>query len=112
MSDNAPNIPTVTSQRPARWIPLLLIAAVVLTYCGTIGNQFTLWDDYGTIVENPRLAPPTVAGLIDHWRTPHMDLYVPATYTLWWVVAKLSWRPTDAGGFLDPRLFHVANIAL
>jgi hypothetical protein len=118
MSDNPPILTEPSGvreaqrfQRLARWIPLLLIAAVVLTYCRTIGNEFTLWDDQGTIVENHNLAPPTVHGLLEHWRGPHMDLYVPATYTLWWVIAKASWRASETGGWLDPRWFHIASIA-
>ncbi len=96
----------------ARWIPFILIVATVLVFSGMLSNQFTLWDDEQTIAANPNFNPPTVEGLAAHWRKPHMDLYVPAAYTLWWTVAKVAWRADDTGGHLDPRPFHAASLAL
>jgi tetratricopeptide (TPR) repeat protein len=108
MSDNCITSPS----RLARWIPLLLIVVTVLAFSGILPNRFTLWDDEETIAANPNLNPPTLSGLAAHWRAPHMDLYVPATYTLWWTVAKIAWHTDDTGGYLDPRPFHVASLAL
>lgn len=90
----------------------MLIVATVLVFSGMLSNHFTLWDDEQTIAANPNFNPPTVRGLAAHWRAPHMDLYVPATYTLWWTVAKIAWRADDTGGHLDPRPFHAASLAL
>src|SRR5436190_14354781 len=39
-----------------------------------------------------------------------MDLYVPATYTLWWTLAKVAWQSDSAHLVAWP--FHVANLAL
>lgn len=99
--------------RVARWIPLILVAAAIVAHAPGVGGAFTLWDDHNTIVENPSFAPPTLAGLARHWREPHMDLYVPITYTAWWVIAKLAWRGGVApDGYLDARPFHAANLTL
>src|SRR4051812_45440246 len=116
MSDNPPLTTLDGSPRApsalAPCIPLLLIAAVVLAFGGILRNDFTVWDDRGTIVENANFNPPTAAGLANHWRAPHMDLYVPATYTLWWTLAKLAWRGDGASVHLVSWPFHVANLAL
>jgi protein O-mannosyl-transferase len=52
------------------------------------------------------------------WSRPHMDLYIPVTYTVWGMTAKLAQR-SGAGrpaqrnpSPLNPHVFHALNLAL
>jgi cytochrome c-type biogenesis protein CcmH/NrfG len=92
---------------------LLIISAVALSMGRLVGADFTNWDDNQTISENPALAPPTFASLARFWSKPTADLYVPVTYSLWWILARISYA-TDASGTIvqNPHVFHIANVAL
>lgn len=94
-------------------IPLLIVAAALLAFGRVVSHDFTSWDDASTIAYNPNLNPPTSSGLAAMWRSPHMGLYVPVTYTVWSGVALLAHGPSNARGVqLRPAFFHAANLAL
>lgn len=94
------------------WHGALLVLLVLLTFGRLLGCDFTWFDDRGTVSQNPRLNPPTWAGLGYYWRHPYANLYTPVTYTVWAALAAATWVPTpDAQGIhLDPHVFHAANI--
>jgi Flp pilus assembly protein TadD len=93
---------------------LVLLVLVVATMGRLVAGDFTTWDDYDTIARNPNLNPPDTTGLARLWTTEHMHLYVPVTYTLWWVVANLAATAPDAttGIALHPAPFHALNVLL
>lgn len=77
-----------------------------------LGNGFVSWDDYQTVARNRWFNPPSLGTLAHFWTTPHMDLYVPVTYTVWWVVAGVSWLFDSDSGMLSARLFHGTSLLL
>ncbi|MEO6434479.1 MAG: tetratricopeptide repeat protein [Tepidisphaeraceae bacterium] len=98
-------------------IPLaltLLVVLVSITFSPVVSFDFTSWDDYDTVARNPRLAPPTPRSMVSFWTEPHMDLYVPATYTLWALVANASPQAPvpPVRSTLNPRAFHGLNLML
>src|SRR4051794_27956974 len=101
---------------PARRHPLLAPAACVVgvtlfTFLPLLRNDFIDWDDPTAIVQNPRLNPPTLAGLAGYWGRPRLgeEFYVPLNYTAWWLLAAAT-RP--AAGPLPPwqRFLRPANL--
>ncbi|HYO08390.1 MAG TPA: hypothetical protein VER17_05420 [Tepidisphaeraceae bacterium] len=98
----------------SRWPPLLLTLATLLALGRVCTFGFTNVEDEGLITTNPNLNPPTLAGLRNHWAEPHIGLYIPVTYSAWWVLARLGQTstPDEFGATLNPWLFHGANLAL
>jgi tetratricopeptide (TPR) repeat protein len=95
-------------------IRLLLLAATLIAFGGLYSADFTSWDDPVTTASNPHLNPPTLSGLAYHWRTPEYGLYIPITYTGWWLIAQVAQvTPPDPRGIsLNPSIFHLANVLL
>jgi hypothetical protein len=95
-------------------IRLLLIAATAIAFGGLYNADFTSWDDPFTTASNPHLNPPTFGGLAYHWRHSEYGLYIPITYTLWWLIAHVAYlNQADARGInLNPAIFHLANVLL
>lgn len=96
------------------WPTILLVIITALVFSSLFANSFTTWDDSSTLWRNPSFNPPALAGIAQYWTRPHMDLYVPVTYTLWGVLAFLCYSPEpDAqGAMLSTVPFHLANLAL
>lgn len=69
----------------AAWF--VLAALVLAVYGRVVGFEFVLYDDPVNIVDNPRLAPPTMDGLAAFWARPYLGLYVPLAYSAWWAAA-------------------------
>ncbi len=91
---------------PAPAALAILFLAIFVTYLPAFSCDFVSWDDYDTIARNPALHPPTPASIVDFWKRPQGDLYIPITYTLWALVADITAPQTS------PALFHALNIAL
>lgn len=89
-----------------------LVLLVAATYSGLPTHQFTSWDDGLTIAANPRLNPPTLDGLAWHWANAHMSLYIPLTYSVWWVVAWVASLFVPADAPLPAWPFALANVML
>src|SRR5687768_7875274 len=90
---------------------MILVVVLALVAMGRLcAYDFTNWDDDQTVAANPAFNPPTLSGIVSHWRSPHMDLYVPVTYTAWGVVAGLAYDGTTRQ--LNPRVFHTFNVLL
>jgi hypothetical protein len=99
---------------PTRFIPLLLILAVLATYAPVTRYDFTNWDDPGTLALNPNLNPPGFRKMLHYWRYPHMGLYIPVTYTAWSALATVAQGglTNGPGSQLKPSIFHTANVLL
>ncbi len=96
------------------WIRLLLAAITLATFAGLYTGDFSNWDDPTTIWKNPHLNPPSITNTLYYWAHPHLDIYIPVTYTLWSALAWVARVPTaDAQGIqLNPWVFHTANILI
>jgi len=81
-----------------------LIAGAVLAAFGRILGQGLLgWDDLPNTIANPHLNPPSLAGTLYFWRHAYMDLFIPLTFTVWGVLARIT---------LEPWIFHAASLAI
>jgi protein O-mannosyl-transferase len=85
---------------------VILLACTIAVYFPVRQFQFVNWDDTDMVVANPLLHPPTSNHLEQIWTHPHLGLYTPLSYTLWWCVARV------AGDGSDPAMYHVLNLIL
>src|SRR5437868_1608998 len=96
--------------------PMLLRISLLVLLClavfgRALGNGFLNWDDQGQLYENPDFNPPSLAKLAGYWRGPHMNLYLPLTYTAWGAIARLAYDPRAPGPIkLRASFFHAANL--
>ncbi|HEY1923360.1 MAG TPA: glycosyltransferase family 39 protein, partial [Tepidisphaeraceae bacterium] len=91
----------------------ILLAGTAAVYLPVHHFQFVNWDDRDMVVENPLLNPANAAHLREIWTSPHLGLYTPLSYTLWWTVAATSNGPVDAARFhLLNLLLHAAAVSL
>src|SRR4051794_29053843 len=90
-------------------LALLVGVVTVAVFAPLIACEFTSWDDPETLVENPRLHPPTWSNVGYYWTASGPDapmgLYVPVTYTAWSGIAAIT-------GGVKPAPFHAANVLL
>lgn len=105
--------PMPSKHRPL-WLAGLLLLLTALVFSDLPSQRFLSWDDGGTIAENPYLNPPSVGHALYFWSHPHMDLYIPVTYTVWSVVAAVARLPHPQAGApaLAPGAFKAANVLL
>ncbi len=98
------------------WMALrvALVVSVFIAYAPVFTADFTVWDDWFNVVENPRLNPPTWSGLAFYWTHSAFDLYAPVTYTIWAGLAKVAYvnQPDSWGSHLNSYVFHAANVLL
>ncbi len=88
---------------------LLLVAATVLVYAGTLRNGF-IWDDDDNIYGNPVLTSP--GGLKRVWGSfVSTQQYYPLLYTAFFLENKL-WKLQPAGYHLTSFLLHAVNAVL
>jgi hypothetical protein len=121
-SPKAPSLPLEnTKDALARWAPWVIVGLVALSFGRVIGNGMAPTDDRATIFGNPRMNNPDHApelvgdgGLGWYWRHGDLALYVPVTYTIWFVLARLTWikTPDESGMHLDPHIFHAVSLLL
>src|SRR5438093_9704788 len=89
----------------------LLVALCLIVFGRALGNGFVNWDDQGQLYENPDFNPPSLAKLARYWRGPHMNLYLPVTYSAWGAIARVAYDPRAPGPIkLRPVYFHAANL--
>ena len=109
------SLPSLDTNSAARFklstllYPLLLAVVCVAVFHRVIHYEFTNWDDRTEIPANVYMNPPTVAGLMYFWQHGEMELYMPLTWTVWFIIAWVSSQPL---GPIDPALFHGANLAV
>ncbi len=86
-----------------------LILLVAFCFAPLLFADFTSWDDYLTVARNWRMRPPTISTIDYYFTHGAMDIYIPATYTVWTTVAAIANRH-DAAFSLNPAFFHAINI--
>src|SRR5512133_1715986 len=109
-SDAVGENPALPGARLDSAAPLLIAALCLVVYSPAFSNSFTSWDDHHTISRNLHLVMPDLASLRYYWTHEYMHLYIPATYTVWWVIAVVAKVVT--GVSTPPAWFHGANLAL
>lgn len=87
-----------------RYLILGMILIALFVFGKVTTYQFLNWDDDIHIYANPYLKKFTLSNFLHFWKRPHEGLYIPLTYTLWMVQAKLS------GIFPPPFIFHLTNL--
>jgi len=99
------------SRRGKSWLlSLIPVALAIAVYWPVARFDFVDWDDWLMVAENPDFRPPAwdkVAHYWTEWRTGHIFLYVPLTYTTY---AGITWVSLKLGGAFLPGVFHAANL--
>jgi protein O-mannosyl-transferase len=103
----------MTATRPVVRRSGWIIASVVLATFGyLLAAEFTWWDDASTVHQNPLLNPATRDSLVYFWTTPQHAIFIPLTYTIWFLLSFPARVAPDALGIaLNPAWFHATNIA-
>jgi hypothetical protein len=71
---------------PARAIGLLAIVTATVLSPVLLGGYIRL-DDYSHLHDNPHLR--SSSGLWAIWARPYFGLYIPITYSVWWLAAMI-----------------------
>ena len=101
-----------------RWLPLILLILVALTYVRVLSAGFVVFDDDFNVYANPFLNPPTLGTVARFWAHAYMDLYVPLAYTAFAAIAPFAKVPVHVDASigqtigLDPTWFHAVSVAL
>ena len=108
--------PRVARASPSRAVPgwvsgAILAAAVLVVFGRTFLFPFLAWDDPTAVTENLLLHPPSVENLVRIWSGGWSGLYVPVSFTAWWIEMRLSLL-LDAARAPDPRVFHAGMLLL
>jgi hypothetical protein len=90
----------------------LLVLLVLLAFGSICAHGFTNWDDNLTLSQNPDFNPPTLHSVLHYWHTPHLSLYIPATYTLWGFLTCLSSFGGSDHVTPNPWIFHTASVLI
>lgn len=85
----------------------ILVALTALVFSPVLFADFIRLDDHSHLFNNPHLHRRSWAGLVEIWSKPYFNLYIPLTYSAWWVL-------TMVGGLTRQSawLFHALNLAL
>ncbi|HEX4123423.1 MAG TPA: hypothetical protein VHY37_01760, partial [Tepidisphaeraceae bacterium] len=99
------------------WIPIGLVFVTFGVFAWACGAEFVSWDDPLHVMQNPGLNPPTLASLWAFWAHPYQNLYIPLTYSMWWVLALVARvqggaAANGSGMELNPWVFHTVNVLL
>ncbi len=85
------------------WAAWALITVAFLVYFQVAHFGFLLLDDRQTVCTNPLIVHPTLNALREIWSRDQASLYIPVTYSAWWVIAHVS---------LSAKVFHAAVLGL
>jgi protein O-mannosyl-transferase len=88
----------------SRW-GFLLAAVCALVFLPVLGFDFVTADDFSHVVRNPFLTGRWIDLLLSPFQVP--GLYMPTTYSVWWLMAKASLAAT---GKMHPAWFHALNL--
>lgn len=88
----APMLPSpddLNEGRPPRpaWAAVAVLALAALALSPVVFADFIRFDDYGHILENGNLSPTSLTSLTRFWSGSYFSLYIPLTYSLWWLTA-------------------------
>jgi hypothetical protein len=88
----------------------ILVSLTALAFSPVLVAGYIGLDDPTHILENPGLRKLSLGGLLGFWTAPYFSLYIPVTYSLWWLVALVA----HLFGTLSQTawLFHALNLSL
>ena len=87
---------------------MLPLTAVVLS--PVLFAEFIRLDDYRHLFENPQLRRMSLSGLAGIWTRSYFNLYIPVTYSMWWVLMVMG--SLFGGVGQSAWLFHAFNLAV
>ncbi len=91
-------------------VALFLVILVLIVFWPIFTHDFVVFDDRLNVYDNPYLKRFSLDNLFFFWAHPYQKLYIPATYSLWAVVAARS--QCLFKGSIDPVCFHGSNLLL
>lgn len=97
-----------------RGISVALLIVVTLVYAPVLSYEFLNYDDDLNIANNSHLYPPSWEGFRRFWSDGYEGLYIPLTYSTWFVLAGFTTtfeQPTGQAIY-DPAIFHAFNLVL
>lgn len=91
---------------------LLILTVLVLTLFSPIcRHDFLAMDDEINIYQNPYVTDFTPANLLHFWTEPYAGMYIPITYNLWSIQAKIAaFFSHSAEAIPNPSIFHATNL--
>ncbi len=90
-----------------------LVVLMLMVFGKVCSYEFLTYDDPIHVYENSYVTNFSAENLGHFWQGPERGLYVPATYTLWSLLAALGrFWPAASGAALNPQIFHTANLFL
>ena len=97
---------------PSCLLPYVILTVCILMVFGqSLWFEFVVWDDDIHLYSNTLMNPPSWRALRIFLSQPFFGLYIPVTYSFWSLLAWIATEWSPAQG-LDPKVFHLANIAL
>ena len=94
-------------------VRVVLVAAVLIVYGRIVGFGPVNWDDRETIFANAAMRPVSAQTFADAWARPQLSLWIPATHSLWAVLALVGQTGAASGGATVLAVpFRVASLAL
>ncbi|MCZ2089571.1 MAG: hypothetical protein LC129_08765, partial [Burkholderiales bacterium] len=92
----------IWSSRPGRAVGVVAVLVALATlalFLPLVRHGFISIDDELHLVDNALLLRGSLADLRELWTRPYFGLYVPVTYTAWFLLAGLA---RDAAAQLQP----------
>jgi tetratricopeptide (TPR) repeat protein len=103
---------TLANADLAEWIvPVLVALTTFVVFLPALRNEFVNWDDYETLVDNPRYRGLGWTQLRWMFTTFHMGHYQPLSW-LTFGVDSLIWGTNPLGYHLTNLVLHVCNAVL
>jgi hypothetical protein len=100
------------SERQPRdaWALVAVVSLTALALSPVLVADYIGLDDIEHIINNPGLQRPSGSGLLGFWTKSYFSLYIPITYSLWWLFASIAhlWGTLRQTAWL----FHAANLFL
>lgn len=109
----------VSSHKASPKWPLLLLSVIVIALWGeTVTFELLIWDDESLIAGQPVVVQPTLTNLVRIWTEPHVSIYMPVTYTLWFLQALparlLATEPARTANLVPMAawVYHLVTVTL
>lgn len=95
-------------------ISFVLFVVVFVAYSPVLSHELLQYDDDLNIIQNKNLSPPSTEGLLRIWSSGYEGLYIPLTYSAWFVVSLISTTTDESTGQIVHRAFafHALNLML
>ena len=91
------------SDHPRKFLLWLCLAAIAIPFLPALWGDFTNWDDELNVTKNPYVLGGLRDGFLPLLTGPYVRLYIPVTYSAFWVGHHL-WGDAAVG-------YHALNLA-